>query len=318
VSDINRLCAIFCNNPYKSYKPRDFKAKEQWNYNSVKKQLRRLTEYGIIKCLSHGEYILADRDRALMFLEPNSDKNRWASQIIPPHRIRAKAHNLSVGIIDMSGEPLEWMLKFNMLTKPGKDYAQNVGLRDGQAKKFNIRISLRNGNALIYPRKKGWESELLNMFSWCGDFIKRFDDINENMEIAINYEDVQRLDPSLANIPFEAVQGIELYHNGQHIQLCRSQFKEGEFCIRSGSIDETMSLAEKVTKDLSQAMKEVSFEKRMKGDIEAIKQSLDELPRVIALTISPSIKDAVKEGIIEGFNELSPIKSEDRKDMTYR
>lgn len=320
MSNIMRLCAKFYNNPSKSYFPKDFKDREGWNYNSIKKQLRRLLKEGIITQLPDGKYILSDSDKAYYFLENRGDKDRWASKIYPPHHIRAKAHNLSKGIIDMSGEPLEWMLRWNMLTKPKPDDpAQNVGLRDEQAKKFNMRISLRNGKAIVYPKSKGWESELLTIFSWCGDFIQRLENINENMEIAINFVDLQRIRPDLKDIPFEAIQGIEIFHDGMHIQLCRSQFPEGEICIRSNSIEETMSLADKITygnRNLAQAMKETALEKRIHSDLQLIKGSLTTLPSILGKVVGEAVKEAVRDGIRDGirdgFNEATPTKPDSK------
>lgn len=326
MSTIQRLCIIFYNNPNKSYIPSDFKGKRDWNYNSVKKQCKRLQKYGLIRQLSSKRYILADPDKAYEFIENCGDTFSSPSKIHLPHRVRAKAHNLSIGTIDLSGEPIKWMLKMNMLTKPKpNDPAQNVGLRPGIAKKFNMRASLINpAKTYIYPKIKGWENEFLNIFSWCNDFINRFKDISENMEIAINYKDLQKLNDNFKDIPFEEVKGLILEHNGLRIQLCSSQFEEGEACILTESIEETCSLADKITygnRDLAQAIKETSLEKGIITAVRGLREDIDRLPFNIGQIVSHStreavkgsfedigdiIKKAVRDGILEAFSNFTP------------
>lgn len=317
MSSIVGLCRIFLKNSNKSYVPSDFKDKDFWNYNSVKVHFKRLKEYGIIKQLPSKRYMLKDEDKAILFITTKSYNLRQGSKTPPPHRIRAKAHNLYIGTIDLSGDPIDWLIKMNMLTKPSPgDPAKNVILREGIAKKFNMRISLSTYKAVIYPKTKGWDTEFLGIFDWCKDFINRLGNITENMEIAVNYEDLMKINPNLRDIPFEEVKGLILESDGMKIQLCRSQFPEGEICLHSNTIEETISLADKITygnRNLSQALHETSLENSIKKDLEAIKQAIDDLPRVIALTISPPIKDAVKEGIKEAYKDLSPPQRPDHK-----
>lgn len=319
VETINELCGLFIRNPKKKFKPS--KIAERYNINqcTVRSWFYRLKTREIIKSLGHGEYILLNREKGISF-NKNRCKTRWASPMHPPHRIRAKAHNLSIGTIDLCGEPLEWLIKLNMLTKPNEgDPAQNVGLRDGIAERFNMRISLCSGKALVYPIKNGWESEFLNMFSWCDDFVNRLTDINENMEIAINYQDLQRLNPELADIPFEDVKGLILEHNGMHIQLCASQFKEGEICIRSDSVEETANLSYKLVygkRNLAEALKETTFEKSIHKQLGTIQEALDRLPFNLASVISGAVQEGVEKGIKNAFNEIAPTKPDEGIDVT--
>ena len=314
MSGIKQLCAKFYNNPIKSFEPREFRHKSEWNYSSVKKQLTRLEKEGIIKRLSHGKYILANQQKALDFIESKSDSFRSPS-LTPPNKMRLKAHDISIGEIDLSGEPLEWLLKLNMLTKPNpRDPARNVGLRKGQTKKFNMRISLRTGKAKVYPKSPGWDKELLGIFSWCGDFINRLVNIEPNIGIAINYDDLKRINSNLARIPFEDVKGMILEHNGMKIQLCASQFKEGEICIHTNDVKATMSLTDKVTHDLSRAIKETAFEKAVYKRLEGIEQSLKELPFSLATLISGAVQEGIEKGFEKAFNNV-PQKPDDKIDV---
>lgn len=309
MSSIRQLCSIFYNNPKKSYLPRDFKTIEGFNQNSTRGQLRRLLEYRIIRQKLNGKYILDDSDKALTFINASCYTFR-STPYVPPSRIRGKSHNISIGHVDMSGEPLEWMLKMNMLSPPSsKDRALQSTLRPGVAEKFNMTIPRQEpSKARIYPKAAGWEVEFLDMFSWCEDFIKRLPAkaLRENVEIAINYEDLQEIRPDLADIPFEDIKGVLLNHKGMNIQLCASQFTEGEICIRADTIEETMSLVDKIAygnRDLSQAMKETAFEKRVFTEIGHLGERIDKLSLTLVQTLSDSIEKAVKNGIRGGFEE---------------
>lgn len=312
---ITQVCSKFYTNPSKSYSTKDFKTIDNYNYGSVKVQLKRLVKYGIIKQLLNKRYQLRDQKKALALMNKKGNTFRSPS-LTPPHRIRAKTHNLSIGSIDMSGEPLEWLIKLNMLTKPKPgDRAKNVGLRPGQAKHFNMRLSLKTGKAYIYPKSQGWDAELQNMFYWSRDFINRMKGAKENPEIAINYEDLQRSNPYLANIPFEDVKGLLIEHKGMRLQLCASQFKEGEICILSDSIEETASLTEKIVygqKDLAPALRETAFEKTINNRLGGIEKVLGELPFSLATLISGAVQQGIEAGFKNAFeNQPGPKPGDD-------
>ena len=302
LSSIIRLCVVFTENPNKPFKPSDFKDKEGWKYDTVRKQLRRLTDYGIIGQLSDGSYQLKNRIKAYDFLKKDCDTSRYPS-MTPPYRIRTKSHAISIAKVDLSGDALEWMLKMNMLTKPGPDDpARNVGFREGVAKTFNIRISLNTGSAVIYPKKKGWEKEYARIFSWDKDIASRFEGVSENMEFAVNYEDLKKINPLFENVPFEDIKGLVLEHNGMKITCCASQFeKDGELCIRSESLDDTMNVIDEVTYNLRGAMDRIAYDKRILSELQSLKRFMGDLPGAIA----QAIQEAVKGGVVEGFNELN-------------
>ena len=308
VSAINRLCAIFLNNPEKTYVPKDFKQKESWNYSSVKKQLRRLLNYGIIKQLTNGKYILDNREKGIEFLEQNSDTLSPTTE--PSRHIRTKKHEKKSFGFDLSGEPLEWLKKLNMVTKPGNDNAQNVTLRQEIAKKFNLVISLCTGNASLYILHNGWDEEFCQIFPWGKEVLKQKNIINE-LGVAINYNDLKSIHPEYP--PIDELDEFELISDGLTVRFCKSQFPEHEVCVH-GEVNKVVSSSKEFIEGIKGVMDKINLESQINKKLTALDTKLD-----IMINNLTSLPDAIAKSIskaMEGnYNYLKPDKPDERIDV---
>jgi hypothetical protein len=282
-------------------------------------EIKRLKDDGIVKRNPDNSYVLLDSEQIGQFLQKRSKKRSKMSGTTESSKsqIQVKSHNISINNIDLSGY-IEFMQKFNMLTSVGLDNAQNVGLRPGVAKKFAMRVCLKNPRkSSVFALDEGWQEELLYVFNNDPQILERVRDKNTKEKVALALEwDSIKDQPIFLGREFKDLKGMKVIGPGGYMEFCKSQFTDGEVCIHGDSKKDTENIVYELlegTLDRSHTLK-------------VIEENVARMPFVIVQIMGDQvvklmkegIQDAVKTGIKEGIEEANKYKPEKKEDTGYQ
>lgn len=291
-----KLLQFFLKNPKISFKPKDIYKKFGWNGTTVRKEIHRQVKIGTIKQNPDKSYSLHNPKKVAEFLQKRG-KTSGTSEI-SQSQIQIKSHDIAVENIDLSGY-IEFMQKFNMLKSIGKDNAQNVGLRSGVAKKFAMRVCLKNPRkSAVYPLEEGWKEEMMHLFNNEPDILNRIynKETKEKMAVALEWDSIKDL-PIFKGKEFKDLKGMTIRGPDGYFEFCQSQFEEGEVCVHGNS--------KKDTENIVYELLEGTLERA--HSLKIIEENVARMPfvlvQIMGEQVAKGIQEAMEKGIEEGVSK---------------